>query len=134
MGWVLCLIIFFLSCGGSRNEEVNPNAQNVILSDTSATTGSLEVRVFTAPNNSESNATVWLYASYEDYQNNISIFQLITLNNGIANFGFINYGNYYIRAEKQIGLTVRTNAPGDVIQVQARKKFQSERIDTVKYW
>ncbi len=125
MGWVSCLVIFFLSCGGSRNEEVNPNAQNIILSDTSATTGSLEVRVFTAPNNSESNATVWLYASYEDLSNNISIFQLNTLNNGIANFGFINYGNYYIRAEKVIGLTLLTNTPGDVIQVQARKNIRA---------
>jgi hypothetical protein len=123
---LLCIGLLATACNsGNNNEQVNPNTQNIILNDSSSTTGSLEVRVVNVFGNIEANAFVWLYASYQDYQNNLFLFQLNTNSAGIANFGFVNYGNYYIRAERQNGGQVLNNNPGDIVQVQARKSIRA---------
>jgi hypothetical protein len=123
---VLVIFIAIASCNsGNNNEQVNPNTQNIILNDSSSTTGSLEVRVINNFGNPESNAAVWLYATYQDYQSNLFLFQLFTNQSGLANFGFINFGNYYIRAEKQSGAIILNNQPGDIVQVQARKSIRA---------
>lgn len=111
-------------CAGCRNNNdvtpANPNSQTIVVADSSEFTGSLEVRIVNTAGGSVANAVVQLYATYEDYANNIFLFTLVSNSSGFVNFGFVNFGNYYIKAEL-VGSNVLTNAPGTIVQVRARR-------------
>jgi hypothetical protein len=119
-----CLaVVLCLSAACRTNNEVNPanpNSQTIVVSDSSETTGSLQVRIVNVSGLPLNNADVSLYATYQDYLNNVFLFKLVTNSNGFVHFGFVNFGNYYLRAEFVSG-SFLTNAPGTIVQVQARK-------------
>jgi len=108
-----------MSCG---DDNVNDPGQNVVLNDTSITTGRLIANVNDANFNRVNNASVWLYVSYEDLERNLPVFRIETDNNGRADFGFINTGNYYLyAAANRNGNTIRDTVATQII---ARKTIQ----------
>ena len=42
------------------------------------------------------NVVVSLYANYQDIQNGFSMFDVYTNSSGVAYFGYVNMGNYYV--------------------------------------
>ena len=118
----LLLIALFgvinISC--SNNDDGITGGQDILTRDTSTTTGQLIVNVVDQNGNEVSGTRVTLHATFEDLNNGIWIYDLFNNNQGDANFGFINIGNYYIYAEQQSG-NFRNNSPGDVVQVRSQK-------------
>ena len=99
----------FISCKkNDETEDIPP--QEVVLYDTSGYTGILTVNTYYLNDNNNqvaANGTnVFLYASYNDIitdqsnsSNDLAIYRLITaVDNNVAYFGYINYGNYYVWA------------------------------------
>lgn len=108
------------SCSDNDNENVVPATnQTVVWQDSSAYTGELSVRVIDARSNLITNADVWLYASYADYQNQLDLLYLRTDNQGMAYFGFVNFDNYYLEARATIQDTTKQTV--DVVQVRSRQ-------------
>jgi hypothetical protein len=124
---VLTISLFIVSC----NSDDGPmGGQDILVSDTSLSTGRLVIEVLDVNSTPQANKEVTLHATYEDLQNNIWIYYLTTDNRGEANFGFINIGNYYIYASDpaQSGAQSRNNDPGDVAQVRSQKTTERRVI------
>ena len=64
--------------------------------------------------------SVELFAAYEDIQTGLSIYNMATNSSGLAYFGFINYGNYYVRASGNINNVFYKNV--SVVQVRPRRQ------------
>lgn len=99
-------MLFMISCREKDDLEPLPQ-QNIIYSDTSSITGELTIQVYYKYSNNViyvAGTGFWisLYVSYEDLINDLYIYTLPSNNNGRAYFGYINYGNYYVKAEGYI--------------------------------
>lgn len=119
----LCLT----ACDTSNKEVVEPATnQTIVVQDTSAYTGQLSVQVIGLRSDPLTNADVWLYASYTDYQNKLDLLYLRTDAEGRANFGFVNFGNYYLEATANIQDTLRQTV--DVVQVRSRQVVEKRLV------
>jgi hypothetical protein len=120
---VLLLASFFASC---LNTDTNsPNTQEIVYSNTSLITGELSVEMLYFDPYSQnykpapSGTSVWLFATFEDLQNNLPIYALQTSSNNSVYFGFINYGNYYVLGFREINQKYYEGI--SVVQVRPRR-------------
>lgn len=122
---VVCLLYLF-ACSTSN---ITPQpTQNIVSSDTSITSGNLQVTVYDNASNKVAGADVFLYLSYDDIKRNLYVLYLRTASNGLANFGYINTGNYYIRASANIAGIQKSDTA--VVQVQSRRViFKNSILD-----
>ncbi|MEA3446763.1 MAG: hypothetical protein U9R19_18765 [Bacteroidota bacterium] len=116
--------LLFTSCNKSNTNS--PIPQEIVYSDTSLITGELAVEALyfdpvtqnykPAP----SGTGVFLFATFEDLQNNLPIYALETTSSNSVYFGFINYGNYYVLAFKDINYDYYEGI--SVVQVRPRRE------------
>lgn len=121
--FVVCLLYLF-ACSTS-NIAPQPT-QTIVSSDTSITSGNLQVTVYDNASNKVAGADVFLYLSYDDIKRNLYVLYLRTTSNGLANFGYINTGNYYIRASANIAGIQKSDTA--VVQVQSRRVIYKNSI------
>ncbi|TAF75260.1 MAG: hypothetical protein EAZ53_06475 [Bacteroidetes bacterium] len=123
--FIVCLLYLF-ACSTSN---ITPQpTQNIVSSDTSITSGNLQVTVYDNASNKVAGADVFLYLSYDDIKRNLYVLYLRTASNGLANFGYINTGNYYIRASANIAGIQKSDTA--VVQVQSRRViFKNSILD-----
>lgn len=119
------LIVLIISCGGNATNTPQPT-QTIVSSDTSITSGNLQVTVYDNASNKVAGADVFLYLSYDDIKRNLYVLYLRTASNGLANFGYINTGNYYIRAAANIAGIQKSDTA--VVQVQSRRIIYKNSI------
>lgn len=106
------------SCSKSDNDNTTPQ-QQIVTTDSSEFNGRLKAEVRNVNNNLENNAIVYLYANYSDLVNNLSLNFVYTNNSGIADFGYLLQGNYYLLARNLSGAVARDTA---VVQVNSRRE------------
>lgn len=94
---VLVILGALVSCTKTNTDPVQ--SQTIVVSDSSGLAGKLVVRVLDF-NSSQtvSGADVFIYGSYDDIKRNLYLNTLKTNGSGNADFGFLIYGNYYLRA------------------------------------
>lgn len=129
MKYIIYLSLFVVIFAACKKEDtpVNTN-QQVVGNDTAITSGKLECYIYNQNNSPVGNFQVGLYNSFEDIQRNLPILELTATNNGYANFGYVNFGNYYIQAK---GIDGGVNKSGiAVVQVQARRSVTKNIIVT----
>ena len=83
-----------------------PEEQDIVYVDTSGLTGKLTVysKYYDSANqinNAPDGTSISLYATYEDLQNGLSLYNVFTTSDS-AYFGFINYGNYYVSSNASV--------------------------------
>lgn len=119
--FVISLALIMNSCG--KDDDTIPASQTIVTSDTSEYNGTLDVRVYyySAGNvySCGSGVDVYLYVSYQDIQNNLYIYKLTTNSSGSADFGYILFGNYYVRAAGTISSVTYEGI--NVVQVRSRR-------------
>lgn len=106
------------SCSKSESDNTTPQ-QQIVTTDSSEFNGRLKAEVRNVNNNLENNAVVYLYANYSDLVNNLSLNFVYTNNSGIADFGYLLQGNYYLLARNLSGAAARDTA---VVQVNSRRE------------
>lgn len=121
------LMIVVASC--SKSSSSDPTPQNtVITSDSSEFNGRLKAEVRNNSNNLESNAIVYLYANYSDLERNLSLNYIYTNSSGIADFGYLLQGNYYLMAQSTTNSFLR-----DTTVVQVNSKRETTRSMRLSY-
>lgn len=123
----LILMIVGTACSKSDGDDTTPQ-QQIVTVDSSEFNGRLKAEVRNVNNNLENNAIVYLYANYSDLVNNLSLNFIYTNNSGIADFGYLLQGNYYLMARNLSGTVARDTA---VVQVTSRREIT--RIMRLKY-
>jgi hypothetical protein len=115
----IAILMVILACGKQEATPVNQINQ-VINNDSSSFNGKLVVTVFDRNGTSvQSGALVSLYVSYDDVLRRFPLNHLVSENNtGIANFGYLLNGNYYLCAQK--GLYADTS----IVQVLGQRTIQ----------
>lgn len=109
--------IFVLgACNGNDDDPVG--GQAILFNDTSETTGQLIVEVIDENSTRVNGARVSLYATFEDFQNDVWLYDIRNNNSNVFNFGYVNIGNYYIYAVDES--SGRRNS-GDAAQVRSQK-------------
>ena len=111
-------VVVATSCTQSENDNTTPQ-QQIVNTDSSEYNGRLKAEVRNVNNNLEDNAIVYLYANYNDLVNNLSLNFVYTNNSGIADFGYLLQGNYYLLARNMSGAVARDTA---VVQVNSRRE------------
>ncbi len=95
------VLIAFASCNKDDDEDpYQPN--NIVTYDTSGLTGELIIRVYhyngTHNIPAEWGFKVRLFVTYDDAERNEPyLYEVATNTNGVAYFGYINYGDYYVK-------------------------------------
>lgn len=117
LGLIIAAVVS-TSCSKSDNDDTTPQ-QQIVTTDSSEFNGRLKAEVRDVNNNLEDNAIVYLYANYGDLVNNLSLNFVYTNNSGIADFGYLLQGNYYLLARNTSGITARDTA---VVQVNSRRE------------
>jgi len=118
-------VIIFYSCE-EQSEDIIPDNQQIVEFDTSSITGKLVVDArYQMPNNGEiigapSGTHILLFATYEDYLNKLEIYDLIVTNSSRVNFGYFNFGNYYVWASNNIEGKVYEGL--EAVQVRPRRE------------
>ena len=108
----IAIFCFLFSC-----KTTNPGPTNqIVTSDTSSTTGYLTIRVYDA-NTTVSDATVDLFINYADATTGILLLRGYSTSSGYVDFGYLNYGNYYVKAQKELKSKIIP------VQVQAKKRL-----------
>ena len=115
----LILMIVGTACSKSDGDDTTPQ-QQIVTVDSSEFNGRLKAEVRNVNNNLENNAIVYLYANYSDLVNNLSLNFVYTNNSGIADFGYLLQGNYYLMARNLSGTVARDTA---VVQVTSRREI-----------
>lgn len=123
---LMAIIGIFISACSVNTANTPQPSQTIVSSDTSFTTGNLQVTVYDNSVNKIPNADVYLYLSYEDIKRNLHVLYLKTNNNGLANFGYINTGNYYLIATANLSAVLKTDTA--VVQVQSRRVVYKNSI------
>jgi hypothetical protein len=106
------------SCTQRENDNTTPQ-QQIVTTDSSEFNGRLKAEIRNVNNNLEDNAIVYLYANYSDLVNNLSLNFVYTNTSGIADFGYLLQGNYYLLARNMSGAVARDTA---VVQVNSRRE------------
>lgn len=118
------LILSIITFSACEKASVAPvYNQNIVTSDSASTSGRLTVKVVDEQQRPVENASVYLYANYTDYQNNIDLFFLRSDRNGKADFGYVNIGNYYVLADATIGGVLKRG----LIAMQVRSQRVEEK-------
>lgn len=109
--YIFISILLFTACKYSNSEnELNPDPipeeQEIVYVDTSGLTGKLTVfakyyDINNQINNAPQGTSISLFASYDDMQNGLSLYNVFTTADS-AYFGYINYGNYYVTSNTMI--------------------------------
>ncbi|MFN3444202.1 MAG: hypothetical protein ACK44D_00555 [Bacteroidia bacterium] len=115
----LILMIVGTACSKSDRDDTTPQ-QQIVTVDSSEFNGRLKAEVRDVSNNIENNAIVYLYANYSDLVNNLSLNYIYTNNAGVADFGYLLQGNYYLMARNLSGTVARDTA---VVQVTSRREI-----------
>jgi hypothetical protein len=125
--WKLIVAILlaasFANCENTGDNS--PPTQEIVYSDTSLITGELTVEMLYYDESdfdfkpAPSGTGVFLYATFEDLQNNLPIYALETTSNNSVYFGFINYGNYYVLGFRDINFDYYEGV--SVVQVRPRR-------------
>lgn len=116
--FLFIISVMFFAC--KKDKDNNPPApQDIVTYDTSAYTGKLTVRVYNEGNTVPENFNVFLFASRQDLTDNIYLYHVPTNSIGISYFGYINYGNYYVKAS---GVMNSTSYESDTYVVQVRPR------------
>ena len=110
MQYILFIIVICCIIVGCKNDNTTPApTNNVYVSDTGDYTGKLLVRVYRNQSSGSARvvqgASVALYATFQDFENDIYLSEFITDKDGWVNFGYLNYGNYYVNAKQKTGDT-----------------------------
>ncbi len=117
---ILIIVFLALVASACSKSDTDTNPQQPIVSvDSSEFNGRLKVEVRNVNNNIEQNAIVYLYPSYQDLQNNLSLNYIYTNNNGLVDFGYLLQGNYYLLARNLSGAVARDTA---VVQVNSHRE------------
>jgi hypothetical protein len=116
---ILTLTVIF-SC--SKNTNNSDNAQPIITADSSEFNGRLKAEIRGLNNNYENNAIVYLYATYPDFLNGLPLNYVFSNTLGIADFGYVLQGNYYLFARSS-GNSLLT----DTVAVQVLSKRETIR-------
>lgn len=112
--FIVLAFLFVAAC--TKTETATTPSQTIITTDSSEYTGRLQVKVFDAGNSqSIQGADVFLYPTYEDLKRNFYLNTLQSSASGVADFGYILQGNYYLRA------TLGAKSDTNVVQVLGRK-------------
>jgi len=131
---LICFALSMTACNGwddrGKDEPAPQPPPNTIYEpnpNTNATEGKLAVYIFGGPKYLPVAGTeVKLFLSQQDFQNNLPLAGLITDAEGKADFGFMNFGNYYIYAFKRINNMDYQKT--EVGQVQATKTLTRNLI------
>ena len=119
-GLVFAIVtVLIVGCKSSKNDNPVPNNLNTTYTPG---TGRLITRIFGRNGNGNSavrDATVTLYMSNTDLQNDYFLYELLTNGSGEADFGFLNAGNYYLYVSKRLNDSLYSRI--DVVQVQEAK-------------
>ena len=108
------------SCTTTETKSNDPQPQQIISTDSSQFNGRLKADVRTSSNNPDNNAIVYLYASYEDMLRGLPLNFITTNSEGIADFGFLLQGNYYLFARNFNNSFLRDTA---AVQVLSRREI-----------
>ena len=119
------IFIFFVAAAitiSCRNTDPTPRqpseTQNIIYSDSSQFTGRLNIYTYNTSAAKLPDAEIFLYLTYQDLLQDLYVLYLKSDRTGFADFGYINYGNYYLRAYA----TVSGNIVRDTTVVQVRPR------------
>lgn len=120
--FIFCIFsLALVSC--KKDNDNNPDSQDIVNEDNSELTGKLNVKVYYNNGSgavvASSGVVVSLYANYQDIQNGFSMFDVSTNDNGIAYFGYVNMGNYYVVSTKNINNVLYQGI--DMVQVRPRR-------------
>lgn len=109
--YIFISILIFTACKSSNSEsepdpDPIPDEQEIVYVDTSGLTGKLTVfakyyDINNQINNAPQGTSISLFASYDDMQNGLSLYNVFTTADS-AYFGYINYGNYYVTSNTMI--------------------------------
>ena len=123
------LLVMIVSSSCSKSSSNDPQPQNTIItSDSSEYNGRLKAEVRNNSNNLEPNAIVYLYANYTDLERNLSLNYIYTNSSGIADFGYLLQGNYYLMAQSTTNSLLR-----DTTVVQVNSKRETTRAMRLSY-
>lgn len=123
------LLVMVASSSCSKSSSNDPQPQNTIItSDSSEYNGRLKAEVRNNSNNLEPNAIVYLYANYTDLERNLSLNYIYTNSSGIADFGYLLQGNYYLMAQSTTNSLLR-----DTTVVQVNSKRETTRAMRLSY-
>lgn len=110
-----CSISLFSCSKSDSKDSQNP----IIASDSSEYNGRLKVELRNQSNAVMNDAIVFLYASYPDLQNNISLNYVYTNSSGVADFGYLLQGNYYLLGRNVSG-TLKSDPA--VVQITSKRE------------
>lgn len=110
-------VMTIMAC--SKNSEDTTPQQAIITADSSEFNGRLKAEVRGVSNNLEANAVVYLFPDYQALQNNLSLNYQFTNSSGIADFGYVLQGNYYLLARSTVNNGARDTV---VVQVNSRRE------------
>lgn len=122
----LLVVAVLVSCSKS-NTDTSPQAP-IIGIDSSEFNGRLKAQVYGQNGNTEQNALVYLYPTYNDLLKNLSLNYVYTTSNGIADFGYLLQGNYYLMAISTSNTNLR-----DTVVVQVNSKRETVRQMRLSY-
>ncbi len=121
---VISIAAIFSSC--TIKDDNSPPTQEIVYNDTSLLTGELSVEVLYFDMLSQtyrpapSGTNIFLFATFDDLENNLPIYAIETTGSNTAYFGFINYGNYYVLAFNNIQYNYFEGV--SVVQVRPRRQ------------
>lgn len=111
--------LFGLNTSCKKTTDDENDSQPIITTDTSQFNGKLKAEVRTNNNSPDANAVVYVYTSYNDFLNNMPLNYVLTNNSGIADFGYVLQGNYYLFAKNNSNGALTDTA---VVQVLSRRE------------
>ncbi len=112
---------------GSTTNDTTPQTQ-IISSDSSEFNGRLKAQVYGQSGSLEQGALVYLYPTYTDLTRNLSLNYVYTDQNGIADFGYLLQGNYYL-----MSVSTSNNALRDTTVAQVNSKRETIRQMRLTY-
>jgi len=127
LGLYVISLIALQSCSKSSTNDTTPQSA-IITSDSSEFNGRLKAQVYGLKGNLEQNAVVYLFPSYNDLVANLSLNYIYTNSNGIADFGYLLQGNYYLMA-----VSANNNNQRDTVVVQVNSKRETTRQMRLSY-
>lgn len=130
----LLLLVSFTTIAGvtscsksSTNNDTTP--QNpIIAADSSEFNGRLKAQVYGQSGSLEQGVLVYLYPSYNDLTRNLSLNYIYTDANGIADFGYLLQGNYYLMAVSTFNNSLR-----DTVVTQVNSKRETTKQLRLSY-
>lgn len=115
---LLGVALLVVSCSKNSDNDASPQ-QAIITSDSSEFNGRLKAEVRGVNNGLEANVVVYLFPDYQALINNLSLNYQFTNSSGVADFGYVLQGNYYLLARSTVNNGARDTV---VVQVNSRRE------------